>query len=190
MPVLTALDIWDWKFPAYASMIIVETYDMSAADGSGDFPSGYAFRIVYNGRVLTGKFSTCAKDVELCDLDVLLSYLDAFAKPEHFCDPTARMDTNSDDDTDGSKGSRNNDPLAVGSWVGILLLVSAASVLLGRSTVQLIPVANSPPRDGNGTFEQLGDVDDADFKVGIGVDNGEVEEGNDTSNWEIGRLSG
>ena len=40
--------------------------------GSSVYPSDYAFRIVYNGQVLTSQMKGCPADAELCDVNVLL----------------------------------------------------------------------------------------------------------------------
>jgi len=49
-----------------------------------DFPSNYAFRLLYNGQVLTSKIENCSGD--LCDLKVLLDLIEPFARLNRDCD--------------------------------------------------------------------------------------------------------
>lgn len=82
MPILATLggDVWsgtDWA--PYASMIQIEVHEMiENVDGGGNFPSGYAFRLVYNGEVLTSRMDGC--DADLCDSRVLSRRVMPFAK--------------------------------------------------------------------------------------------------------------
>mmetsp|Transcript_23792 Transcript_23792/g.42803 ORF Transcript_23792/g.42803 Transcript_23792/m.42803 type:complete len:300 (-) Transcript_23792:716-1615(-) len=83
MPLLATLGdkVWsgtDW--PPYASMIQIEIHEITNLNEGSDFPSGYAFRLVYNGAVLTERIDGCAADSELCDSQVLVNQVMAFAK--------------------------------------------------------------------------------------------------------------
>jgi len=83
MPLLATLGdkVWsgtDW--PPYASMIQIEIHEITNSNEGSDFPSGYAFRLVYNGAVLTERMDGCAADSELCDSQVLVNQVMAFAK--------------------------------------------------------------------------------------------------------------
>ena len=80
MPILASLGdkVWDGtEWAPYASMIQIEIHEM--ADGSA-YPSGYAFRLIYNGQVLTSKMEGCANGAELCDSQVLVKQVAPFAK--------------------------------------------------------------------------------------------------------------
>jgi len=47
-----------------------------------NFPSGFAFRLIYNGKVLTSKMDGCANGSDLCDSQVLVKQVMPFAKYE------------------------------------------------------------------------------------------------------------
>eukprot|EP00584_Thalassiosira_punctigera_P025375 CAMPEP_0172576440 /NCGR_PEP_ID=MMETSP1067-20121228/137726_1 /TAXON_ID=265564 ORGANISM="Thalassiosira punctigera, Strain Tpunct2005C2" /NCGR_SAMPLE_ID=MMETSP1067 /ASSEMBLY_ACC=CAM_ASM_000444 /LENGTH=655 /DNA_ID=CAMNT_0013369111 /DNA_START=103 /DNA_END=2070 /DNA_ORIENTATION=- len=83
MPILATLgdEVWsgtDWA--PYASMLQIEIHEITDSGGGSDFPSGYAFRLIYNGAVLTDKMDGCAADSELCDSQVLAKQVMPFAK--------------------------------------------------------------------------------------------------------------
>eukprot|EP00956_Cyclotella_meneghiniana_P011681 scaffold16436_cov47-Cyclotella_meneghiniana.AAC.1 len=90
MPILATLgqDVWSGtEWAPYASMILIEIYDMSQ-NNSIEFPSGYAFRLIYNGNVLTQRMENCSS--ELCDSKTLLDQVMPFAKfEERDCAPTS-----------------------------------------------------------------------------------------------------
>jgi len=81
IPLLASLGIWNLdQWPPYASMVSLELHEF--IDGRTDrdvFPSYYAFRIVYNGRVLTDQIAGCPDDHDLCDFEVLKKLLQPFA---------------------------------------------------------------------------------------------------------------
>ena len=57
------------------------------------FESNYAFRLVYNGKVLTSEVEGCPKDMELCDFQTLFERLKPFAKRSIDCvDPNAGIE--------------------------------------------------------------------------------------------------
>merc|ERR1719296_139453 len=59
-------------------------------DKASDFPSGFAFRLIYNGKVLTSSMDGCAAGSELCDSQVLIKQVMPFAKYlERDCTSTA-----------------------------------------------------------------------------------------------------
>jgi len=65
-------------------MVLIEIHEINATahqpqQASTAFPSGYAFRLIYNGEVLTSRMDGC--DSELCDSLVLVERVRAFAKP-------------------------------------------------------------------------------------------------------------
>eukprot|EP00808_Paulinella_micropora_P023984 g29759.t1 len=79
-------------WPPYASMLILETHSLAIPDTSRAWPS-HAFRLLYNGDVITNRIAGCCTDnasslcaalppgepCHLCDADVLLSLLGSFA---------------------------------------------------------------------------------------------------------------
>ena len=65
-------------------MVLIEIHEINATahqpqQASTAFPSGYAFRLIYNGEVLTSRMDGC--DSELCDSLVLVERVRAFSKP-------------------------------------------------------------------------------------------------------------
>ncbi|KAL7463246.1 hypothetical protein ACHAXS_003618 [Conticribra weissflogii] len=85
MPILATLgpEVWHaYEWAPYASMILIEIHEVIDSDRKSDFPSGYAFRLIYNGDVLTSKMDGCLEDSELCDAQILLDRVLPFAKFE------------------------------------------------------------------------------------------------------------
>lgn len=85
MPMLAALgprllDDGDW--PPYASMVIIEIHQVNV-DGAGDDKmharESHAFRILYNGKVMTSLLDGCPDGADLCDVQVLFDRVDSFA---------------------------------------------------------------------------------------------------------------
>ncbi len=74
-PLLISLGVWDQNWTAYASMLIIEVHVIKG--GTSTFPSDRAFRLLYNGKILTKKIKGCLDD--LCDLDVLLNLTEPYA---------------------------------------------------------------------------------------------------------------
>ena len=79
MPLLATLGDKVWsgtEWSPYASMMQIELHEV--LNGSTDYPSGYAFRLIYNGGVLTSNMDGCTG--ELCDVQVLVKQVMPFAK--------------------------------------------------------------------------------------------------------------
>lgn len=74
--------VWqeDW-WPPFAAMMILELHQV--LEESKHYPSGYAFRLLYNGRVHTPTIKDC--DEEVCDLKKLDKRLEDFATPNRDC---------------------------------------------------------------------------------------------------------
>lgn len=90
MPLLASLDpaLWaDDDWPPYASMVLIEVHEVNI-DRNTDkkvFKSNFAFRLLFNGNVITPKMQGCSPDLELCDLDVLLERVEPFAALDIDC---------------------------------------------------------------------------------------------------------
>ena len=69
MALLAALGVWDAQWPPYASMLVLEVYDVH---------DGAAFRLVYNGDVVTSRVEGCK--AALCPIAALEAAA-AFALP-------------------------------------------------------------------------------------------------------------
>jgi len=95
MPLLASLgpDVWtSGTWPSYAGLVLLEIHEL--VDGQTDrtlFQSKYAFRLLYNGRVITHRVMGCPVDdgsdsgngnCELCDLQILLNIVEPFANKE------------------------------------------------------------------------------------------------------------
>eukprot|EP00984_Skeletonema_dohrnii_P014009 scaffold5861_cov98-Skeletonema_dohrnii-CCMP3373.AAC.7 len=79
MPILATLgeQVWSGKeWSPYASMLQIEIHEVLDTDER--YPSGYAFRLIYNGNVLTSKMEECSA-AELCDIQVLVKQVMSFA---------------------------------------------------------------------------------------------------------------
>jgi Histidine phosphatase superfamily (branch 2) len=77
LPLLASIGAWnDTEWVPYASMVLIELHELNV-DGSTDknvFPLGFAFRLIYNGEVITHRIKECPSDSELCDANVLIDY--------------------------------------------------------------------------------------------------------------------
>jgi len=127
MPLLSALRIWDTKWAPYASMVVIETYHASDVDGSGvkNYESERALRIVYNGEVITGKLQGCEEGKELCDLKVLVDYLQTFATSNRDCS------LSSPPSPSPSGGNESSSPLiSTSGWLIILFLTTAFTTVV------------------------------------------------------------
>jgi len=83
MPILATLgeNVWDGTWSPYASMLVIETY--AVVEDDPKFPSTYAFRIIYNGEVLTPKIHGC--DSDLCDYNFIKNMIEPFATWDRDC---------------------------------------------------------------------------------------------------------
>jgi hypothetical protein len=84
--------VWDGQWIPYASMMILEHHVITNTNQEAQydlFPSGHAFRLLYNGKVITSKIAECSNsssnnsnnesESDLCDLDILLKLVGDFA---------------------------------------------------------------------------------------------------------------
>mmetsp|Transcript_14466 Transcript_14466/g.27210 ORF Transcript_14466/g.27210 Transcript_14466/m.27210 type:complete len:715 (+) Transcript_14466:2394-4538(+) len=81
LPILATLgeNVWDGQtWAPYASLIVVEVHKV----GHGD---DRAFRLIYNGEVLTDKVDGCLKGMELCDVMYLFNQLRDVAVKDRDC---------------------------------------------------------------------------------------------------------
>ena len=95
MPLLASLGPNLWKatdWPPYASMMLIEIHEL--IDGRSDtnvYTSKFAFRLLFNGKILTPLVEGCHEDCELCDIVHLKAIVDPIAIREPDCsvvDPT------------------------------------------------------------------------------------------------------
>jgi hypothetical protein len=84
VPLLISLGpkVWDQIHPPYASMIVLELHaiNMDGLSNQTIYQSNFAFRLIYNGQVITDRIEACPKDgIELCDITILLDTVKSFA---------------------------------------------------------------------------------------------------------------
>ena len=85
-PIMASLGIWNaTSWPPYASMLLMELHELVDEDDRSIFPSKFAFRIVYNGNILTNHMKGCPQDSELCDIQILTDLVSSFAGAERNC---------------------------------------------------------------------------------------------------------
>ena len=122
MPVLASMGVWDGKWSPYASMLNVETYFIGFSNPS--YPTSRAFRMVYNGEVITSRLPGCenADEPELCDLSYLIDAISKFAKYDRDC---ARRSSPTPDVTPPRNSSTYVLPTT--SWIIILFVCCGAA---------------------------------------------------------------
>lgn len=88
IPLLASLGVWKIDmWPPYASMMILEIHEL--VDGKTDrsvYPSAFAFRLLYNGKVWTDQVEGCHPEHDLCDFTVLQNLLTPFAVRKRNCE--------------------------------------------------------------------------------------------------------
>ena len=130
MPILATLGprVFDGIWAPYASMILIEIHKINL-DGGKDsqvYESDYAFRLVYNGKILTHLVDGCPEEAQLCDAQVLVDHVASFATPteQNFgCairDPFSVTTTGSDQFSSSTLGK-----------ILSMLLLSVGSALFG-----------------------------------------------------------
>ena len=140
MPILATLgeDVWSgFEWAPYASMMLIEVYEVADADvDESEYQSGFAFRLIYNGDVLTSKMDGCSS--ELCDIENLLDQVLPFAKYEdRDCASVSRVtpptDEKSEDLMTEMKSATETliqSPGGVGVVFGLVLISAALGSVL------------------------------------------------------------
>ncbi|KAL7543311.1 hypothetical protein ACHAXR_012620 [Thalassiosira sp. AJA248-18] len=138
MPILATLgdNVWSGtEWAPYASMMQIEIHEILNSDEGSAFPSGYAFRLIFNGKVLTSKMDGCAANSELCDSQVLVKQVMPFAKyQERDCASTTASVVPPPTEEEGlitemESATKNLFTAPGGMWVVMLLVIS--SMILG-----------------------------------------------------------
>jgi ubiquitin-like domain-containing CTD phosphatase 1 len=156
LPILATLgeNVWDGEtWAPYASMIVIEVHKVG--DGNDR-----AFRLIYNGKVLTDKVDGCLKGLELCDVMYLFNQLRDVAVKERDCATTTS--SLSEDAIDFGK------VLLTKEGVSILFLLTILSGTMGGILTFVFLTRRLPYRrkDGKGVFNKapstlpMDDVDD------------------------------
>jgi len=137
-PLMTSLGEKVWNatdFPAYASMMILEFHEVMDKTKGGppkEFPSGNAFRLVYNGNVLTGLMDGCPEHSHLCDLSVFTNRVSEFATRQHHGCGVEEGSSDSDDAALSPSTTDNSGDLR------FLAVSMAASFVLGSLLTCLV----------------------------------------------------
>jgi ubiquitin-like domain-containing CTD phosphatase 1 len=153
MPFLIALgpQLWgDRDFPSYASMIVLEIHEIFS-ELSADrkiFRSNFAFRLLYNGQVLTSLVDGCTEGLELCDWNVLSTRIEDFAILDRDCE----LRGSGDGGISSTMKQAEEDSLSATGVIVVVLVVVAGSMLLGGVSVWVyltgsIPLMSSSPPD-------------------------------------------
>ncbi|GKY92818.1 hypothetical protein MPSEU_000251400 [Mayamaea pseudoterrestris] len=87
MPLLMSLGprVFDRKWTPYASHLVLEIHKLEADRDLILFKSDFAFRLLYNGKILTPLMDGCSEDLQLCDAQVLVAQVQPFATRELNC---------------------------------------------------------------------------------------------------------
>jgi hypothetical protein len=80
---MASWSIWDGRLAPYASMLILESYHVEEKDTGSNVT--HAFRLLYNGQIITSKFPGCPDHSELCDLNIFLDYIQPFSMRDRNC---------------------------------------------------------------------------------------------------------
>jgi Histidine phosphatase superfamily (branch 2) len=102
MPLLASLDtkLWnDTDWAPYASLMVIEIHEV--IDGQSDttiYSSNFAFRLIYNGKVLTSVVEGCPESADLCDIVHFQSKVNPIATRNTDC---SRTDSNAGSSHDG-----------------------------------------------------------------------------------------
>lgn len=154
MEILASLGAWEGsEWPPYASMVIIEIHEiLDSSTGSGHasmFSSPYAFRLLYNGEIITYKVKGCNQNYQLCDARHLLERVLPFAKRNVDC-----IDVNFE-----KPNAVHIAKELVTDTAGIILLVliAAASALVGSMAVFYHLTGSVPTEEIKSTVrEQVG----------------------------------
>jgi ubiquitin-like domain-containing CTD phosphatase 1 len=142
-PFLIALgsNLWGYKdWPPYASMVVLEIHRVNI-DGKTDrkiFRSNFAFRLVYNGQVLTSLVDGCTEGLELCDWNILSDRITDFAILDRDCESR-----NSGGEI-SSTTRRAEDFLSTTGWIAVCLVVVIFSMVLGGVSVWVYLTGDIP----------------------------------------------
>jgi hypothetical protein len=145
--------VFDGTWAPYASKLLIEIHQMPIDRDASVFVSEFAFRLHYNGHVLTHLLDGCSDDLQLCDVQVLLDVVKPFASRSLDCQVDIVVDTSSIKTSDLSQAN-------VSVTVIVMLLMGVVSALLG-SMVTYIYLSRAVPR-GHHTRRRQGEAHEAD----------------------------
>lgn len=174
MPLLVALspDLWpDNDWPTYASMVLLEIHEVNI-DGTTNkqlFRSNYAFRLIYNGQVITPKIEACPDDLDLCDAEILVNLVKGFAVLDAPCQRQHEAPQEYHNTV-----SHAQEILSTTEGIISFLVLVLGSAAIGGATV-FIYLTRGMPRSRRSRRQQVADSDvdeDGIFMTGTGNGNG------------------
>ena len=125
-------------WPPYASMVNIELFDINWKDDASpqlqaQYPTGMAFRLLYNGKVITQYVSGCMKNEDLCDIDLLVLHVYSFSNVTEWEDECRKDKSDDrDDDKDSLKRSEGTERIdRDGSSVLLYLLGGLLCMVIG-----------------------------------------------------------
>lgn len=95
MPFLASIGLLRKEWVTYAAAVVIELHEVGT-DGPKDdniFKTNHAFRLLYNGKVMTQEIDGCPVNVELCGFEVLVNLIDSFATNYENCAVTNETPT-------------------------------------------------------------------------------------------------
>jgi hypothetical protein len=101
MPLLASLGtkLWnDTDWAPYASMMVIELHELIDGHSDAIYSNNIAFRLIYNGKILTSLVEGCPEAVELCDIVHFKSIVDSFATRTADCSLLAIATEDVDDE--------------------------------------------------------------------------------------------
>jgi len=85
--------------PAYASLFIIEIHAVLENPAYNSLITSRAFRLLYNGEIITRFIKGCPKDEELCDLQILMNLVEPFATRDRDCTSSVISRTTAEDES-------------------------------------------------------------------------------------------
>jgi len=190
MPLLASLgpELWKEKeWAPYASMMLIEIHEL--IDGRPDpdiYTSKFAFRLLFNGKILTPLIDGCHEDCELCDIVHFKAIVDPFATRDADCSvstapsggqaPEVPASSSSPASPTGSssetKTTAERIPLLSMSTTAGMVVFATLVILsgFGGSAITFAVMRKSFVRSGNGKPVDYGVTWNDDADIGSGDD--------------------
>lgn len=105
MPILVALQVADGTWPPYASMMLIELYEMNTKQPpkqGTQYPphvkkpasaERFAVRLIYNGKVLNMPFCSSPQHPSLCDYSTLAEYMTSITPSDDYAKECSLSDS-------------------------------------------------------------------------------------------------
>jgi hypothetical protein len=154
LPLMASLGIWMETWPSYASMMIIELHELNI-DGKTDrtiYSTDFAFRLIYNGVVMTMLIEGCPDHLELCDASIL----DSLIALQGDCETS---NASADSTARHHPVSLMQDIVSTPGGIIYILILVAGSAAVGGATVFVYVTVCVGPGDRRGEYrpQQLGE---------------------------------